>query len=130
MNSRAGQSGFTLVEMLIALAIVGLSFAVLLKIISDDLDRTRRARDDAIAVARLQSLLAAQVDAQNPSLSSGKFGDGSTWRVVVAPSSIPGSDWPVSAVTVAATVTWHEGATALSRTLTTLRVVPKKTSAP
>ena len=122
---RAREDGFTLVETLIALAIAGLSFAVLYKIISDDLDRTRRVRDEATAAALAQSLLArAQAD-DRPAASSGRAAGGFAWRVAVDPHRGIGAGWPVDAVDVVATVSWREGTTPQSRTLSTLRIVPK-----
>jgi general secretion pathway protein I len=120
------QSGFTLVETLVALAIVGLSFAVLFKIISDNLDRTRHARDETVAASLVQSLLAqAQSGTPRPGAASGTFDGGYAWRLQVSPAPGARMDWPVDAMTIAATVSWREGGEAQSRTLTTLRVVPK-----
>ena len=120
------QSGFTLVETLVALAIVGLSFAVLFKIISDNLDRTRRARDETVAASLVQSLLAqSQSGTPRPGTASGTFDGGYAWRLQVSPAAGARLDWPVDALTIAATVSWRDGGETQSRTLTTLRVVPK-----
>lgn len=119
------ESGFTLVETLVALAIVGLSSAVLFKVISDNLDRTRGMRDDGLAMARVESLL-TQATAGTPRASRGAFPDGSTWRVDVTPAlGAEQHDWPVDAVHVAASVSWREDGQTRTRRLTTLRVVPR-----
>jgi general secretion pathway protein I len=126
MSRPSHQSGFTLVETLVALAIVALSFAVLLRIVSDNLDRTRRARDEATASSLVQSVL-AQAETGTPSTgtTSGRFADGFGWRLQVMPYEGALPDWQVGAVTIAATVSWRDGAATQSRTLTTLRVIPK-----
>lgn len=122
------QSGFTLVETLVALAIVGLSFAFVFKVISDNLDRTRRTRDDAVAASLAQSLLAqAAAGTPRPGISSGRLAGGFAWRIAVAPYANPAArrDWTVDAVTIAATVSWRDDGAPRSRTLSTLRVVPR-----
>jgi general secretion pathway protein I len=125
MTRRSAQLGFTLVETLVALAIVGLSFAVLFKVISDNLDRTRRMQDDALAMSRVESLL-AQATAGTPHAMHGTFPDGSTWQVDVTPAlAADQRDWPVDAVHVAAAVRWREDGLMRSRSLTTLRVIAR-----
>ncbi|MEI9997327.1 MAG: type II secretion system protein [Rhizomicrobium sp.] len=122
---RDGEAGFTLIEALVALAIVGLSTAVLFKVISDNLDRAHRARDETLAMARVQSLLTqAQAGTPAPGVSDGRFADGFSWRVQVEPYVV-GANWPVQAVTIAATVSWREAGETEHRTLATLRVIPK-----
>ena len=53
MNDRRG---FTLVELLVSLAILSVALAVLFGAISSSLDRTRKERDDAAATSLAQSL--------------------------------------------------------------------------
>jgi general secretion pathway protein I len=125
MNRSAAQSGFTLIEMLVALAIVGLSTGILFKVISDNLDRAHHAQDEAAAAAIVQSLL-AQSQAGTPQPAAGHAG-AFAWKLDVQPYA--GAEyrlsWPVDAVTVRATVSWRDGGVAQSRSLTTLRVTPK-----
>ena len=128
MTSARAQAGFTLVETLVALAILGLSFAALFAILSDNLDRARRSRDEAVAASLVQSLLArSEAQAPTPGVSSGIAAGGFAWRVEVTPYIRVADriNWPVDAVSIAATVTWRDGAVPQSRTLTTLRVIPK-----
>ena len=122
---RSAQSGFTLVEVLIALAILGLSFTVLYGIMSDDLDRTRRARDEAVAISLLQSTLALAEAQARPQDAEGDAGNGFAWHVTVDPAGGARADWPVDAVTVTATVSWRDGKMLRTRSLSELRVVPK-----
>lgn len=128
MTRSRTQSGFTLVEMLVALAIVALSFAVLFKVISDGLDRTRRAHQEVLAAGHAESLLALwEAGTPRPGTSNGRFSDGISWSVAVEPyvDGKARGDWPVGAVRILATVSWRDAGKDHSRTLTTLRVVPK-----
>lgn len=124
-NCSNRQSGFTLVEILVALAILGLSGAVLFKVISDNLDRTRRTRDDALAMSRVESLLTLAT-AGTPHAMHGTFPDGFAWRIDVTPAlDAAQRDWPVDAVHVAATVAWREEGLTRTRRLETLRVIAR-----
>ncbi len=123
--SRPGtQSGFTLVEALVALAIAALSLTVLFRTFSDNLERTRRTRDETLAAALAQSLLA---QAQDGAPAMGEAPGGMRWRVAVAPYAAEKADDAsgAAAVRVAATVSWRDGKAERSRTLTTVRVVAK-----
>jgi general secretion pathway protein I len=131
MTDRRSETGFTLIEMLVALAIVALSMAVLLRVISDNLERARRARDELAAMSLVQSLLArSSTGVPQPGVSTGRFGNGFFWRLETEPLGGAGekAGWPVNAVTVAATVSWRDAGESGSRTLTTLRVIPKGTA--
>ncbi len=131
MTSRRTETGFTLIEMLVALAIVALSMSVLLRIISDNLERARRARDEAAALSLAQSLLAqANTGVPQTGVSTGRFGNGFFWRLQTESYGTAASrnNWPVDAVAITATVSWHEADDTGSKTLTTLRVIPKGTT--
>ena len=131
MTRPKSESGFTLIEMLVALAIVAISMAVLLNVIADNLERTRRARDETVAMSLVQSLLAqSSSGTPQPGVATGRFGNGFSWRLQTEP--LAGAEeraaWPVDAVRIAATVSWRDGSETGSRTLSTIRVIPKGTA--
>jgi general secretion pathway protein I len=126
------QSGFTLIEVLVALAILGISLAVLLHIFSESLDRSRESQNEMAASAIVQSLLA---DA-GPSMSlvqgdtEGKTADGFSWRLHVEPygSEDDRNAWTMNALSLTVTVGWKDGSETHAMTLTTMRSVPKEQS--
>src|SRR3569833_3731510 len=102
MNKR--ERGFTLVELLVSLAILAVALGVLFSAISSALDRTRKYRDEALAGALVQSLL-ARTGTDRPLRAgedSGGYSNGMRWRVAVTPygSGDHAQAWPVSAIAV------------------------------
>jgi general secretion pathway protein I len=124
------QSGFTLIEVLVALGILGISLAVLLQIFSQSLTRARESQNEMAASAIAQSLLA---DA-GPSMplvlgdTEGKTTDGFFWQLHVEPygSDADRTAWPMDALSLSVTVGWNDAGKKRSMTLTTLRAVPKE----
>ncbi|HXC56389.1 MAG TPA: prepilin-type N-terminal cleavage/methylation domain-containing protein [Rhizomicrobium sp.] len=124
--SERREQGFTLVELLVSLAILSIALAVLFGAISTSLDRTRKSRDEALAASLVQSLL---VRAGNdrplaPGETSGVYSNGFRWHLSVRPygNADDAKAWHLSAYLVRATVAWP--GQAQGRTLTTLRLVP------
>lgn len=120
--------GFTLIEVLIALAILAGSLAVLLAAISIALDRRREARADEGATLLVQSLL-ARASAEQPIRTgedSGEYPDGTHWDVRVARygSQDDRTSWPVNAYSVRATIRWRGTSGPREKSLTTLRIAP------
>ena len=79
--------GFTLIEVLVALIVLGLSMGVIMQIFSAGLDRARRTEARAIAVQLAESKLAA-VGIEAPLIegeTSGEFDERFRWRVLVQP---------------------------------------------
>jgi prepilin-type N-terminal cleavage/methylation domain-containing protein len=121
------EDGFTLVELLVSLAILAVALGVLFGAISSALDRTRKDRDDALAGALVQSLLArAGTDrAIHPGEDGGTYSNGMQWQLTVAPYG-NGDDtkaWNMTAYSVRATVSWSDNGNARSKSLTTLRLL-------
>jgi general secretion pathway protein I len=120
MNSARG---FTLVELLVALAILTIALAVLFGAISSSLDRTRRSRDEAVASSLVQSLLTrANVGPVAPSDANGAYSNGFRWHLSVKRygAAADAKAWHMSAYQVRATVSWPQG----ERSLSSLRLVP------
>jgi general secretion pathway protein I len=128
MNKRPSERGFTLVELLVALAILGVALGVLFTAISASLDRTRESRNEMIATSLVQSLLARAGTERTlaSGTTSGTYTNGFRWRLRVRPY---GDDddrkaWSADAYVVEASVSWQHGAVTHLRRLTTLRIVP------
>ena len=126
---KRSDDGFTLIEVLVALAILGVSLAVMLQIFSESLHRARVSKMEMAAGAFAQSLL-ADVDHSVPLRvgdQSGELPGGFSWKLHVEPYG--GADdrksWPMGAVSVSASVVWKDGAEHHEMKVTTLRVVSK-----
>lgn len=126
MNNAAPHAGFTLLEVLIALAIFATAAAALLQLFSSELDRAAQTERQRAAVALAQSKLDAAVlggPVGEPQRSTGTD-HGLAWQVTVARHRERGlSDTSlVMPVTVSATVRWDAERAV---TLTTMRLVPR-----
>src|SRR5215469_2409656 len=108
-NTMAPESGFTLVEVLVALAIVAIAFAVSLGILSGGLTRLDHDHNVQHALLVAQSEL-ARVGQDIPVADrqiDGKSEDGFTWHIAIAPyAAVAGG---LAAHDVVITVGWHEG---------------------
>jgi general secretion pathway protein I len=126
---RKGEAGFTLVEVIVALAILSLGLTVLLGSMSGSLRQTGNAARMAEAGALAQSLLAeVGTDREiKPEESSGQFADGYRWHLKMEPYGgvKEREEWPVEAYQISTEVEWEEGTGRRSYALTTLRLGPK-----
>jgi len=129
-NGRAS-SGFTLIEVLVALTILGISLAVLLAVFLQGLDRSRESANEAAARVLAQSLLVQAKAAANLSMgnSAGKNAD-LLWRLQVIPFGTVAdrTSWQENAAQIVATVSWRGDGGERSITLSTLRLLPKPES--
>jgi general secretion pathway protein I len=85
--SRRGQSGFTLLEVLLAFVIFALSFAVVLEIMSGSMRSTIRARDyteAALLGQSLMDLVGTDIPIGEGSLD-GEAPGGYRWELVITP---------------------------------------------
>ncbi len=124
-NTRRAESGFTLIEMIVALAILSLSLGVLFGGFSQALNRSRLNAAQMNARVLAQSLL-AQAGAAGP--QQGVTADGLSWTLRLAPfgSADDAKAWHPAPVQVTATVSWTSGGEQRSLSLTTLRFAPVK----
>ncbi len=129
-ESRNGEAGFTLVEIVAALAILALSLSALLGVLSDGIARSGQAKEHAQAGSLAQSLL-ARVGTEIPirqGTTTGEFPEGYRWRLQIEPygDAADHRAWPLAAYSVSAHVTWGSGAPERSVALTTLRAVARE----
>lgn len=123
--------GFTLLELLVALAILAGGLALVLAAFSQALDRSRQEARENAAVA-LESALLAQAMARpdGPPAEADGNTNGYSWRVVSEPYGSPAdrSAWALAAVTVRVTVSWHDGLAVRRIAVSSLRLLPKPAS--
>lgn len=121
------QAGFSLLEVLVAFAILALSLGVLLQIFSRSVVTTSVSsvynRAVAVAEARL-----AQVGTAIPleeGVHTGEAEDGFEWEVQIVPYEFDnwlGEDIDLRAFRVTAVAVWRDGESARSLAISTLRI--------
>jgi general secretion pathway protein I len=126
---REDEGGFTLVEVIVALAILALSATVLFNVISNALQQEAQAQSIAEASSLAQSLL-ARVGTELPLAAGESTGAAESrfqWRLHTEEYGEPTDRqrWPVAAYQVSAEVRWRDGAQDRSVALTTLRLGPR-----
>ena len=126
---RRGAEGFTLIEMIVALAILSIALGVLFSAFSQDMDRQRLNRSQMSARLLAGALLdqSAVSDSLTIGVRHGVLPDGLAWTVAVAPYG--GADdrkaWRAAPAQVTATVEWTLDGHPHRVALTTLRFVHK-----
>lgn len=124
---RQTEAGFTLIETLVAFAVLALAMIALFRAVTGGLESVRRAEQQALAVELAQSLLdgAGRERPLAPGTSSGASVTGYRWDVTVAPyeagrarSAAP----RVAAYWVAVTVRWPGTGSGQSLSLRTLKL--------
>lgn len=128
LRQQTREAGFTLVEVIVALAMLSLGLTVLLGMISSGLGRTGIAERTAGAASLAQSLLAqaGTAFAVGASERDGEFQHGYRWHLSMRPYASP-HEAPARAIAlyhVTAQVGWGEGAEQRSFALSTLRFGP------
>jgi general secretion pathway protein I len=122
------ERGFTLIEVLIALAILGVSLGVVLTTVSDSLARTRRSEQELLATSfaqSLQSRVGADLSVKGDN-ASGEVPGGFSWRLSIEKfgSEEERASWEANPVTVTATVVWQEAGNDRSIALKTVKILP------
>lgn len=122
--------GFTLVEVVVAIAILALMAGVIFRVNSDSIRNIRRADALADASALAQSLI-AKVGAEIPlreGEARGQSGATLQWRVQMKRygDATDRAQWPLAAYTVMAEVTLRDGPDTQPVELITLRLGPKE----
>jgi general secretion pathway protein I len=126
-NRAAGQTGFSLLEVLVAFAILSISLGVLMQIFS----QASRTTVVSSQYSRAASLAESKLNAVGSAipLEEGTFvGDpegGIAWEIAIVPVELGaefGAEPPVTPYRVNATALWQDGAQARSLTLSTLRL--------
>jgi general secretion pathway protein I len=125
-----GEEGFSLVEIVVALAILSLSLGILLSVISDGIRRADQAKRMDEAESMGQSLL-ARVGAELPlgqGQTTGEFGNGFHWRLTIEAygDRTDRMQQPLGAYTISAEVLWNNGFEERSVVLKTLRLGAKQ----
>lgn len=123
-SSKSRRAGFTLVEIIVALAILALSLNVILPTISDALWRTGEAEAQAEAASLARSLLAQAGTALplHDGQAAGQFENGFRWQLRVTPYGAADQTMRVRGSKVLAEVFWGDAGHEYSVALTTLRL--------
>lgn len=123
------EAGFTLVEVIVALAILSAGLSLLLGLISNSLRQTASAQRMAGASSLAQSLMAeVGTDvAIRAEVRDGQYPNGYRWRLKMQPYDRvkQNDERPVELFSVSAEVEWEEGTERRVYALTTLRLGPK-----
>ena len=126
--------GFTLIEVVVALLICGLAFAVMARIIQTGVLQSGRAEAMTTATLLARSQL-ARIDAEVPVAEGeldGDAGEGFHWQIVIRPAMLEGDSGDradgsdrqpkILPYRVEVTVAWGAGGPAEAVTLTSLRL--------
>jgi general secretion pathway protein I len=129
-NTKRRSRGFTLVEVIVAMAILSLTLAVLLNVITNAIRQSGDGEKLAQAGALAQSLL-AKLGTELPireTRDSGQSPNGLRWRLSLQRFGDVADQrqWPVGAYRVSVEIHWGEGGRERLLGLTSLRLAPKE----
>jgi len=131
-RGRAAQSGFSLLEVLVAFAILAVSLGVLMQIFSrasvTTVASAQYSRAASLAIARLEAVGSAIP--LEPGALSGEPDDGIAWELSIVPAELgPASDSdpfgagpPVTPYLVTVTALWQDAGRVRRLSLSTLRL--------
>lgn len=121
------EDGFTLLEVLVATMVLGISVVIILQLFSGGLDQARRAEDYTRAVfharAKMEEILLDPPS--GPVLERGDFGDGYRWVWETLPDTdAPVTELGVQPIMIRVTVGWGFDRTPKEYHLQTLALTP------
>jgi len=125
------EQGFTLVEVLIAFAILLLALGALLPVYSEMIDHAARAAEEGRATALAQTIL-DRVGADLP-LADGRVdgeSEGFGWHLVIRSHGTDDDqrNWPASAHEVEVTIAWRSAGRVQEERFQTLRLARKQST--
>lgn len=90
-RSRSAQKGFSLLEIIAAIAVLAIAFAALMQVAGSSLSLTARANERTQAALRARSLLdgAFVMESLQAGETEGRFDDTYRWRLNVSPWQAP-----------------------------------------
>jgi general secretion pathway protein I len=128
MSGKNPTAGFTLIEVLVALAIVGLALGAIAGVFSNGLIGHETASDAEAALALAEEQLALAGATPHPGSLSGDFAGRFAWKSTVSPYD-DGNKAVADATAslprlyrVAVSVAWHDGHRGREVSLSTLRL--------
>jgi len=126
LSKRAAARGFTVIELVVALAIFGLAAAALVRLFATELDRSGQSERLRAATGLAQSKLDAVILSGPPTAqtSAGEAPGGLRWRLTIAPyrDAALSDTLPVALARVTVTVGWRDPPAV---TLSSLRLAPR-----
>jgi len=128
MSAKGRAAGFTLIEVLVALAIVGLALGAIAGVFGNGLAGHETAADAENALALAEERLALAGTTPRPGSSSGDFAGRFVWGTTVSPYEDEGAKAGDTTATrptlyrVAVSVAWHDGHRRREVSLSTLRL--------
>jgi general secretion pathway protein I len=106
-NAPGDQSGFTLMEVLIAFAIVSISFVLIMQLFAGGLRASRTSCDYTRAVVYAKDKMGEQL--VNPNEGDGEYEDGFKWQAVVEHYKEP-EEASFNLMKLKVIVSWSDGA--------------------
>lgn len=114
--------GFTLMEVIVAIAILSISFVMVMQLFSGGLRASRASCDYTRAVVHAQDKMDEILS--DPVMDSGEFEDGFQWSSVIQPFLEPeDSDFMIFKIILH--VSWQDNARGKSLKLVSLKTLPK-----